>query len=85
MGEQSHGYHNKTIIKGVLGQTSKIREELDELMDAEEQGVFILQAVELSDLYGAIEAYAETLRLSMEDLRMMSNLTKRAFESGRRK
>ena len=41
--------------------------------------------VEASDLYGALEAYAETtLGVSMEDLKQMSDVTKRAFMNGRR-
>lgn len=79
------GYHIATIEKGTYGEVSKIQEELDELKDAIDQGCNIMAAVELSDLYGALEAYAENGGLSMEDLRIMSNITKRAFKSGARK
>lgn len=52
------GYHLRPIVKGVLGEPSKIREELDEFDEAMEQGVVIMAMVELADLYGAMEAVA---------------------------
>lgn len=78
------GYHLRPIQKGVLGDISKIREELEELEDAAEQGVTIMMMVELSDMYGAIEAYAEKLGINMNDVAQMSAVTKRAFVNGRR-
>lgn len=78
------GYHITKIEKGKLGDISKIQEELDELKDAEKQGTKIMIGVELSDLYGAIELYAEKHGLTMEDLKIFSNITKRAFRNGRR-
>lgn len=79
------GYHTTDIKKGVLGQASKIQEELDELIDAEKQGCKILAMVELSDLYGALEACAASYGVTMKDLSQMAALTKSAFESGHRK
>ena len=79
------GYHLTEIKKGILGKASKIQEELDELVDAEMQDNKILAIVELSDLYGALEAVAVSYDCSMEDLRKMSEATKRAFVSGHRK
>lgn len=79
------GYHLKTIQKGVLGQTSKIREELEELEDAIEQNVKIMALVELSDLYGAVKAMAATLGTTMEELKAMQEVTARAFQDGSRK
>lgn len=79
------GYHQRIIKKGVIGEVSKIREELEELEDAQEQGVKIMIACELSDLFGAIEAFAETQGLTMADLEKMSNLTRSAFREGHRK
>lgn len=77
-------YHLTEITKGVLGELSKIQEELDEVKDAEEQKCKIMIGCELSDLYGAVEAYAEKYNLSMSDLNIMNEATKRAFKSGRR-
>lgn len=80
------GYHLKEIKKGELGQLSKIQEELDEAFDAEEQGVKIMLAVELSDLIGAVELYAQKhLGFTLDDLIAMKEVTQRAFLSGRRK
>lgn len=78
------GYHVSTIQKGVYGELSKIREELDEAVDAEAQGSSIMLLVELSDLYGALEAVAEKHSMKMDDLKSMSDITKRAFRSGAR-
>lgn len=79
-----YGYHTVKIKRGKLGELSKIQEELDELRDAEVQGVKILIHCELADLYGALRDYAEKYGLQMEDLRDMVNLTKAAFEGGYR-
>ena len=79
------GYHVRKIEKGVVGQLSKIKEELDEAMDANEQENKIMELTELSDIYGALEARVQTLGFQMEDLKKMSDVTKRAFFSGRRK
>ena len=78
------GYHVTDIQKGKLGTISKIQEELDELKDAENQGSKIMTMVELSDLYGAIEEYCTQQNITMEDLKIFSDITKRAFKNGRR-
>lgn len=80
-----HGYHLTRIEKGIVGTISKIEEELNELKDAESQKSKIMIMVELSDLYGAIEAYCLTQGIKMEDLKIFSDITKRAFENGSRK
>jgi hypothetical protein len=79
------GYHLQPIEKGTLGTPSKIREELNELEDAVAQGVKIMIHCELADLYGALEAVAESYDLTMSDLEAMSDVTKRAFKNGHRK
>lgn len=81
------GYHKAIINKGVLGELSKIQEELDELKDAKEQGIKILELCELADLIGAIEAYVNKYHnnTSLQDLQIMATATKRSFESGERK
>lgn len=80
-------YHMKNITRGEFGELSKIREELEEVMDAEEQGVRIMLLVELSDLVGAAEGYLEKNfpDMTLDDLRRMSFVTQRAFKSGARK
>lgn len=81
------GYHLKEIAKGELGKISKIQEELEELIDAEQQQNKIMVLCELSDLFGAMEAYlvGEFPGMTMQDLQVMSEATKRAFQNGRRK
>lgn len=80
------GYHTKSITKGVVGDFSKIEEEINELLDAREQGSKVLELCELSDLYGAIEAYLKKrYNLSMHDIKVMSDLTISAFKDGSRK
>lgn len=76
------GYHEYSIRKGVLGEISKIQEELDELKDAETQQSKILIYVELSDVYGALEEYALKHDISMDDVKLFSDITKRAFKNG---
>lgn len=80
------GYHLVDIPKGVLGESSKIAEELAELQDAEGQGDRIMALVELADLYGAVELYLakQYPGMSMDDLKKFSATTRRAFQNGRR-
>jgi len=80
------GYHLSKIPKGIVGTSSKIREELAELEDAEKQNCKIMVLVELSDLYGAIELYLNNNfpSIKMEDLQTMSAITQRAFINGHR-
>ena len=78
------GYHKKEIKKGKLGTISKVIEEIEEFIDANEQGIKIMEHLELSDIYGALESLAMSYDLSMDDLQKMSNATKNAFSSGDR-
>jgi hypothetical protein len=82
----SPGYHVYEIEKGEIGEISKIVEEVAELIDADAQNIKIMQLVELSDLIGAVESYLEKRHpaTTLQDLIAMSNVTKRAFKSGRR-
>lgn len=80
------GYHRRRIAKGVLGEASKIVEEIEEFQEALEQGVSLMALIELADLQGAVEAYLAKHHpsLGLDDLRAMSEVTKRAFQNGRR-
>lgn len=82
--EPKPGYHIRKIPKGVLGLSSKIREEFEEFIDAEKQGVKVMTLVELSDLVGAIEAYLANKfpGVSLGDLHQMAEVTRRAFNNG---
>ncbi|MCK9447224.1 hypothetical protein M0Q50_10275 [bacterium] len=79
-----NGYHNRKITKGTYGEISKLQEELEEYLDAQEQGIIIMELLELSDIYGALEAVLIKYNISMEDLKKMSDVTKRAFKNGKR-
>ncbi len=83
----SRGYHTRQIAKGTYGKLSKIQEELEELMDAKEQGNLILELVELSDVIGAVTGYLESNHpdVTLENLVDMARLTQRAFEDETRK
>jgi hypothetical protein len=80
------GYHVKEIPKGTLGEVSKIQEEVLELQDAVDQGIKVMQLVELSDLVGAVKLFLEKHHqgVTIWDLNLMSNVTQRAFRNGRR-
>lgn len=80
------GYHTREITKGVLGEPSKIMEELAEFEDAVDQGVALMALIELSDVQGAIRAYLEKHHptITMVELEKMNEVTRRAFQNGRR-
>lgn len=78
------GYHLKHIEKGELGDVSKITEEYEEFIDAIEQGNIIMALLELSDLLGAIEWWADRFSISIEDIINMTKATERAFKDGSR-
>lgn len=81
------GYHLRPITRGQLGELSKVQEELDELVDAAEQGSRVMMAVEISDLVGALELYIEKHLpgFTLQDAIRFSAITRRAFENGTRK
>lgn len=79
------GCHITEIEKGVLGTPSKIREEYEEFVDSLAQNNPLMALLELSDLIGAIEAYAENYGLTLNDLVIMQMATKKAFNDGSRK
>ncbi len=82
------GYHLSDIKKGKFGELSKIEEELLELKDALLQNNKIMTLVELSDLYCAMEEFLKQNfndEITMEDLKIHSSSTRRAFLCGQRK
>lgn len=80
------GYHIAKIERGVCGDVSKIIEEALELQDAIDQGVRIMQLVELSDLVQAIRMNLELHHpgYTLQDLIDMADVTQRAFANGHR-
>lgn len=79
------GYHLTEIPKGEVGEFSKIVEEFEEFKDAHAQNSKVMELVELSDLLGAIEDYLKKNNMTLKDLKLFSDITKRAFASGERK
>lgn len=80
------GYHKMKIQKGVFGDSSKILEEVMELIDSENQDAKIMVLNELSDLIGAIRGYLNKHHpeVTLNDLIKMADITKSAFEDGER-
>lgn len=80
------GYHLRHIKKGIYGNSSKIVEEVEEFLDAEDQRCKVMELNELSDLIGAIRGYLEKSHpgITLDDLVKMADLTKSAFEDGER-
>lgn len=80
------GYHITEIAKGKYGESSKIKEEIEELQDAEKQSNKIMALIELSDIVGAIQGYLERKHpgITLQDLITMSNATRSAFMDGSR-
>lgn len=78
------GYHLVEIPKGVYGTPSKIKEEFLEFEDAINQGNTIMAIQELSDLLGAIEGYVAHFNLTLDDLKVMKDVTKKVFKEGYR-
>lgn len=79
IGEPSVTWHKRDIPKGVLGEVSKIHEELAELEDALEQDVRVMAQVEAADIVGAVGAFTQKhFGTSLLDLVKMSEVTARA-------
>jgi hypothetical protein len=79
-------YHIRKIQKGTIGFSSKIREELEELEDAEAQGNKVLALCELADLVGAIDCYLKVHfhQVNIDDLHKMAKANAKAFQKGER-
>jgi|SRR3989344_161099 len=80
------GYHDQIIPKTSAGSFLKILEETEEAKDAFLSNNSIMLLVELADLYGAMELFLEKEYpgVDMKNLQKMHEVTKRAFQNGRR-
>lgn len=78
------GWHLRRIDKGILGNASKILEECEEFLDAEDQKLPILVLWELSDVIGAIEAYLKKFHpsIKIEDLIAHAKKNSEMFRTG---
>lgn len=78
------GYSNSPIKKEQNGTVGKLKEEFEEYIDAVKQGNILMALVELSDLLGAIDSYANRYNMDLDKLIKMSKTTQRAFKEGKR-
>jgi hypothetical protein len=81
------GYHTRKITKGKVGEVSKIKEEVDELMDAAAQPeADLLMLIEMSDIVGSIKLYLSKHHptMTIRHLEKMADLTASAFKDGDR-
>ncbi len=80
-------YHQTKITKGIVGEVSKIKEELQELEDALQQNNPVMALVELSDICAAIIEFLEKHHPSLKiiDIITMAEATRSAFKDGSRK
>lgn len=60
----------------------KVQEEFLEYIDALATGNKVMAVQELSDLYGCLENEVLKLGMTVEDLKVMSDVTKRVFNTG---
>ena len=77
-------YHKLKIHKHAVGSPYKIQEEFLEYIDAIATGNKVMAVQELSDLYGCLENEVSKLGMTVEDLKVMSDATKKVFISGAR-
>jgi hypothetical protein len=80
------GYHERDIPQGILGDRSKVIEEMTELLDSVEQDNPVMALIEMADLIGALEMHLEKYHpsITLKDLITMKDRTRKAFESGSR-
>lgn len=80
------GYHLRHIEKGIVGEGSKIVEEIHEFEEAIEQGSQIMALIELADSVGAMKEFLAKHHPSIpfEQLEHFADITRRAFQNGRR-
>ena len=75
-------YHKLKIHKHAINSPYKLQEEFLEYIDAISTGNKIMAVQELADIYGALENEANKFKLNMNDLKVMSDLTKKVFKEG---
>ena len=80
------GYHVSPVPRGKPSESSKILEEVYELIDAEKQNNKIMQLCELGDIVAAVDMYIKKYHhgITLDDVLEMAKVTDRAFKSGRR-
>lgn len=71
------GFHKKEIKRGIYGDLSKIKEELEEAYDALEQNQELMLLIELADIIGAVEGVSKKYGFSLEQLTKFARLRSR--------
>ncbi len=75
-------WHKRKIVKGNLGEISKIQEEVEEALDAEEQGQKVMLLIELADIVGATGLVAEKYGMTLDDLVAFAKLRSEVMRNG---
>src|SRR5690606_6810563 len=78
------GYHQNFIMKFPHGNVHKLKEEVDEFLDAYASGNSIMAMQELSDVYLILRTIARDYGIDVDDLAKMADVTEKVFESGGR-
>jgi len=73
-------FHEKEIKKGILGELSKIQEELDEALEAEGRNQDLLLILELADIIGAVGLVSEKYGISLDQLVTFAKLRRQVGE-----
>lgn len=73
-------WHVREIKKGVYGELSKVQEELDEAVDAEEQGQTLMLLYELSDIIGAVGGIAKKYGMTLDQIYKFCQLRTKVIE-----
>lgn len=76
------GYHKNFILKNPNNSILKLKEEVDELIDAAASGNNIMLHQELSDVYLKLRQITYEHQLDIDDLEIMADTTERVFKSG---
>lgn len=74
--ETTPKFHKRSIKKGRYGELSKVLEEVEEALDAQEQGHRFMMLIELSDIIGAVQGVLdkEGFNLTVEELAKFAKL-----------
>lgn len=80
------GYHKSGFVKYNTGTLLKIKEEINECIDAEKQNDKLLLICELADVIGAVKMYIDNndIGVTINDLDKFSQKTINAFKKGKR-
>lgn len=78
-------FHKREIPRGVYGELSKIKEELEEAYDAEEQKQDLMLLIELADIVGAAAGVSEKYGMSLDQLVAFAKLRSQVAQEENKK